>query len=833
MEIERSTRYLATTEVIWALLSPPEAMIWLAGLDDVLPGQSDPAAFSFHEPTTFEAPARLVLPITFEEGSITEATLSLTLTELGENGTQLDLRIEAVPRKSWTEFITTPRVLRFMETRVDRNLYDLQQALSGRQQHYPTPPALSEAVESQINDAFHDAPPDARDSVLSRLRRAPLAAQSVLRPAEIAVQDDLAIARVLQTLILGVQHGIFELEWAVLCPQSRNAAEDGKRISRDGLHCAACGVRLQTGLHDSMELVFRPRATVRPDRQSLDRLMRGRSPEKITEQRLDIRQSLEFTQVLEPGRYLLESGSSGSCVVDVSPEHPSRSLIRFQLGRDEPSYSAHVPPGKQRFEIVNPLTHVEKVRISRRWRPAFAFTATTLYNFEPTRHLLPSALLAPECEAFWGAVMIVDCDAAHARKLVQAVLRATTTPELLTRRGNIVIAGFRDVADTLVAAEQMAARQLLVGVGIGVGIVNLLKGGIQGEAHDLASEALRQAGRPQYAVAERSVSALEPALEQHSRVISLRERPGRSALMVFAAVVDGAPEIEVEEFTPVGAPQRQFAALESLCGCRVVGSLDQGGVGEVLEVEDPKTGERFAAKVLHPHLASKRFTQLFYKEGYYASQLAHPNIVVTRDWGDENGRPYLLMELLKGHTLYKEVRGSGTLDVRRTAEVMTALLSALEAIHAKGWVHRDIKPHNVFLLDDPGTVPFGVKLLDFGLMRPAGFSRDERFAGTPEFMAPEQVELGDVDARSDVYGIGALAFFTFTGKPPFRGRTRGEGAMLRMDGSLPDDLDPDVLGPLTPIVERALRFDRDARWPDAASMRVAMEQLIETLPEQE
>ncbi|MCA9567775.1 MAG: serine/threonine protein kinase [Myxococcales bacterium] len=830
MEIERSTRCLATSEVIWALLSPPEALLWLVGLDDVLPGQSETTVCDLQEPSRFSAPAVVEQPLTVREGSITDATIVVELTEVGELGVDVKVSFRCTPRRSWTEFLTTPRLQRFFEARLERQLQDVREALSGRQQHYPAAPPLPDASRARVTEAFQTAPHAARDAVVSRLLRAPLAVQSVLRPAEIAAVDDLPIADVLQTLILGVQRGVLEIEWAVLCPQSRSAAADGKRIYEQGLHCAACGVRYATGLYDSMELVFRPRQALRPDRVTIDRLIHGRTPKPVNKHRLDLRQSLEFTQDLEAGRYLVETGS-GTLVLDVAPEHSAVPLLRLVLGRDDPALSAHVPPGRQRFEIVNPLTHVEQIRVSRRWRPPFALTATTLYSFPPTRHLLPAALLAPECEVFHGAVMVVDCDDAQARKRVQAVLRATTAPELVTRDGNTVVAGFRQVADVLVASEQMAARQLLVGVGIGVGLVNVLKGWIRGPASDLATEALAQAGRPQYAVHEASVPVLEGALEEHGRVISLRDRPGRSALMVFAAVVDGAPELDVDDFTPVGAPEREFTELTSVAGFPIVGSLDRGGVGEVLEVEDPATGRHLAAKVLHPHLASQRFIQLFHKEGYYASQLHHPNIVESLDWGEEDGRPYLLMELLQGHTLYKEVRRVAPLSLKRTAEVMGAVLAALEAIHAKGWVHRDIKPHNIFLLEEPGDVPHGVKLLDFGLMRPAGRSQNERFAGTPEFMAPEQVELGDVDARSDLYAVGALAFFTHTGKPPFRGRTRGEGAVLRMDGSVPDELDPEVLGPLTPIVEKALRFEREARWPDAASMGAAMEQLAATLDE--
>lgn len=828
MELERRVRYLGGIEVLWAILSPPEMLLWLTGLDDVLPGQSAPLQCVLHEPTAFTAPHHVVQPITIPEGPLTEAEIEVTLDELGEEGVDVAVRFRFETRKSWTEFLTTPRIVRFLEGRLDRQLEDVRLGLSGRGAHLPAPPALSEAARQRIEVAFEAARPDARAAVVSRLRRAPLPVQSVLRPAEISAQDGLPLGDIVQTLILGVQHGVLELEWAVLCPQSHSAEEDGRRIYEQGMHCAACGVRYATGLQDSMELVFRPREAIRPGRVAIDRLMRGRSPKAVKKERVDLRSSLEFSLELENGRYLLES-DVGSCIIDVSPEHPSTPLIRFELGNGSPATAARCPPGKQRIEVVNPLTHVARLQVSRRWRPPFPLTASTLYDFPPTRSLLPSALLAPECEVFWGCVMVIECDSTQTRKRVAAVLRALIADDMITWSGNEVVVTFRETPGVLLAAEQMAARQLLVGVGIGVGLVNRLRGKVRGGALDLAREALQQAGRPQYAVHEDSIDELQGALDAHEQVISLRERPGLSALMVFAAVVDGAPELEVEELTPVGAPMRQFAAIESVNGYAIVGTLDKGGVGEVYEVEHPETGERYAAKVLHPHLASKRFIQLFHKEGYYASQLHHPNIVETHDWGDEDGRPFLLMERMTGHTLYHEVRKVKPCSLRRTAELMGALLGALEAVHAKGWVHRDIKPHNIFLLEDAGDVPAGLKLLDFGLTRPAGRSRDERFAGTPEFMAPEQVELGDVDARADLYAVGALAYFTHTGRPPFKGKTRGEGAMLRMDGSMPDDLDPNVLGPLTPIIERALKLDKSERWEDAASMRAALEAALETL----
>lgn len=827
MELERSARYLATSEVLWAMLASPSALLWLTGLDDEMPGQSGAVQPVVHEPTEFRALLVNQNPFSFETGALFSATVTVRFVDEGDEGVVVTAKLEFEPRRSWKEFLTTPRLVKHLETRLERQLADLQAALRGRNQFLPAPPPPEEEARKRIATAFQDATPAARSAIHDRLLRAPLAVQSVLRPAEIAAQDALPIAEVIEALILGVQHGVLELEWSVLCPQSRTAAEDGRRIHQDGVHCAACGVRFETGLHDSMELVFRPRGSIRPDRITLQRLMQGRSPVRAGTQRVDLRQSLEFTLDLQPGRYLLES-ESGSCVIDVATEHSPLHLVHLRLGRTAPATSARVPPGRQRIEVFNPLTHVVHIAISKRWRPPYALTAATLYDFDSTRSLLPSALLAPECEVFWGTVMAIETDDTHTRKRVKAVLRALIAAESITRDGSQIIAVFRELPGVLLAAEQMAARQLLVGVGIGIGLVNRIRHGIRGDAYDDAVQALAQAGRPQFAVHEESLDALAPALEEHGRVISLRERPGTSALMVFAAVVDGVPDLDIEEPTPISAPERVFPELTHVAGCKIIGTLDKGGVGEVYEVER-EDGERLAAKVLHPHLTSPRFIQLFNKEGYYASELSHPNIVVTHDWGEEDGRPYLLMERMVGRTLYQEVRTSGPMELVATARVLSAVLSALEVIHAKGLVHRDIKPHNVFLLDDPEGAPYGTKLLDFGLMRPAGFSRDERFAGTPEFMAPEQVEMGHVDARTDLYAVAALAYFLRTSKPPFKGRTRGEGAMLRMEGVLPEELDGEAMGPLMTVVEQGLRFRSDDRFEDAATMRAEVDRILATL----
>src|SRR5207247_7331373 len=157
-------------------------------------------------------------------------------------------------------------------------------------------------------------------------------------------------------------------------------------------------------------------------------------------------------------------------------------------------------------------------------------------------------------------------------------------------------------------------------------------------------------------------------------------------------------------------------------------------------------------------------------EARAAASVNHPNICQIYEIGEDGGELFIAMELLEGEALAERLR-RGPLSVAETVPIGLGMLAALSALHARGIVHRDLKPSNVFL------TPHGVKLLDFGLARPsdpelarsldsaAGLPRPGMLVGTPRYMAPEQVTGEAVDARSDVFAVGAMLFEMLAGRP--------------------------------------------------------------------
>src|SRR5688572_3054272 len=187
-----------------------------------------------------------------------------------------------------------------------------------------------------------------------------------------------------------------------------------------------------------------------------------------------------------------------------------------------------------------------------------------------------------------------------------------------------------------------------------------------------------------------------------------------------------------------------------------------GGMGAVYGAWQPFLQRKVAVKILHADLVHcEDHVERFLRESRMASALNHPNIVTVLDGGvADDGAPYLVQELLEGedlHTALSEDR-IGTSDV---FDIALSLLDALSAAHAAGIVHRDIKPENVFLAYEPGGIR-KVKLLDFGIgksERPSDSLTDPGFAlGSPGYMSPEQALEQPVDARADIWGVGALLF---------------------------------------------------------------------------
>jgi serine/threonine protein kinase len=270
---------------------------------------------------------------------------------------------------------------------------------------------------------------------------------------------------------------------------------------------------------------------------------------------------------------------------------------------------------------------------------------------------------------------------------------------------------------------------------------------------------------------------------------------------------------------------------------RLGAPLGRGGMGMVYEAVQEGLGRRVAVKLLDPRLAEDREQlERFRREAEVVAALGHPNIVQVTDfqYPEEPGQqPFLVMELLRGESLGSLVERERALPAGRVAFIAAQVLSALVAAHHAGVVHRDIKPDNIFLLGD-AAVPDTAKVLDFGIAKLAPLSAiggqakltgTGAMLGTPAFMAPEQARgESDVDARADVYAVGATMYQALTGKLPYEAASIPAllFAIVEQTPAPLGELRPDLPSDFVAVVERAMAKDRAARFPDADAMRRAL-----------
>ena len=202
-------------------------------------------------------------------------------------------------------------------------------------------------------------------------------------------------------------------------------------------------------------------------------------------------------------------------------------------------------------------------------------------------------------------------------------------------------------------------------------------------------------------------------------------------------------------------------------GYRIEELIGRGGMGVVYRAHDLRLKRTVALKLVAPELAvDERFRERFARETELTMSLEHPNVVPIHDAGDYDGRLFLAMRLVEGTDLGVLLRTEGALDPPRTLAICAQVAKALDAAHAKGLVHRDVKPSNV-LLDENEHV----YLADFGLTRRLDEQGDQtaggNSVGTPAYLAPEQIEGESVDGRTDVYALGCLLFECLTGEAPY------------------------------------------------------------------
>jgi len=268
---------------------------------------------------------------------------------------------------------------------------------------------------------------------------------------------------------------------------------------------------------------------------------------------------------------------------------------------------------------------------------------------------------------------------------------------------------------------------------------------------------------------------------------------------------------------------------------RIIAPIARGGMGAVYRAEQAPLGRLVAIKVLSPKHDEEKdpeFRKRFFLEAATVAKLSHPNTVTVFDYGQSEGLFFIVMELLEGVTLKKELKRCGYFPPARAVHIAKQICRSLREAHRLGVIHRDMKPGNVMLLEQGDEKDYA-KVLDFGLVKDIDKEDDDEdltqagvFMGSPKYMSPEQIQGDHVDGRSDIYSLGVLLYEMLMGKPPFK---RDKQVQVLMDhiNTPPPPMDveegrPPIPPELQQVVMKSLAKKRDDRFPDMEQFLIAL-----------
>jgi len=293
-------------------------------------------------------------------------------------------------------------------------------------------------------------------------------------------------------------------------------------------------------------------------------------------------------------------------------------------------------------------------------------------------------------------------------------------------------------------------------------------------------------------------------------------------------MVEPDPSLDASNVLPPGTQVGGRYRVEALIG--------DGGMAQVYRGQHETIGRAMAIKVLAPSLTRDRtIVERFLQEARAASKIHQENVVEVTDFGEtDDGRPFMVMEFLEGEDLADVLARERVVAWDRAKPILLQLLAALQAIHEQGVVHRDIKPENIFLTHRIGSDHF-VKVFDFGIAKvlrtapgqPArSLTIKGQLIGTPPYMSPEQCLGENVDARSDLYTVGVIAYELLTGTTPFASDNPAKLLRMHVKDPVPAMRDVAPHQPVDPSVEaivgRALAKDRDERFSSANELAKAL-----------
>jgi YVTN family beta-propeller protein len=282
----------------------------------------------------------------------------------------------------------------------------------------------------------------------------------------------------------------------------------------------------------------------------------------------------------------------------------------------------------------------------------------------------------------------------------------------------------------------------------------------------------------------------------------------------------------------IGAVASRFAIGAVFAGHRIESEIGRGGMGIVYRATHLALDRERALKVIAPMLsADSAFRQRFQQESRLAASVEHPNVIPIHHAGEEDGVLYLSMRFVDGPDLRQVVDGQGPLSLVHAATLIAGVAAGLDAAHASGLIHRDVKPANVLI--EPGSEGERVFLTDFGISRLAGgggtLTSSAGFIGSVDYVAPEQVEGQPTDHRVDIYALGCLLHYALTGKPPFpRDNDLAKlYAHANAERPRPSEIGPGLPPAIDEIVARAMAIRPVDRYAHAGELARELERAAE------
>jgi serine/threonine protein kinase len=303
----------------------------------------------------------------------------------------------------------------------------------------------------------------------------------------------------------------------------------------------------------------------------------------------------------------------------------------------------------------------------------------------------------------------------------------------------------------------------------------------------------------------------------------LDKRTSRADTLRPVKDIPGRTRIAATVVTPASGQSRALGPGEEFAGCRIDGLAGRGEMGLVYRAFDLDAGHEVALKVIRPELARDGGLRArFARESALAIQIRHPNIIPVYRVGEEGGVQFLTMRFVEGVCLDKLRRRQGSFAPADAARLVAQIAAALDAVHAQGFVHRDVKPGNVLVT---GSAPDErLYLTDFGLAKRMSDGSELTgvggYVGTPDYIPPEQVSGDGVDARSDVYALGCLLYELLTGEVPFprENHVLTIFAHLSLPVPVPSEASSDVPAAFDAVIAGAMSKDPSERYRSASEL---------------